>query len=976
MGTRLRRRSSSSSVFSALEEPEEEDGGELQWPFGRLDTLTRDELKETAYELFFTCFRSSSGGRPRDGSDAGTKASSPGRGGLTPATSRVKDALGLRAKPSVPVRTTVSTSASGSLFATLPQSAKGKPRPMTSAEILRTQMGFTEQTDGRLRKILMRFLVGQVAKQVETIILPLELLRHLRPVEFGDPHEYQRWQHRQLKVLEAGLLLHSSVPTDRLHPAGLRLREIVSASEFKPIDTSKHSEAMRALCNCAMSLAWRHQSVAPVEVCHWADGFPLNVHLYLCLFRSIFDLREPTIVLEELDELLELIKKTWTTLGINKMIHDVCFTWILFEQYIVTGLVESDLMDATLAMLDEVAINAKQLDREPSYMKVLMPTMTSLKLWAEKQLLNYHECFDKDVTMMDSVLCLAVSATKIVREETSSIGSVGMIVKHDIREGRNLLLKNCVDQYIRTSVKSAFTKVYDHGKFDNMVVEVDEDPNDTMINLTKATESIAFVEKAKYSPLLKRWHPIPRAIAAVTLHSCFGAVLRQYMYKFSCLTKELANLLKIAGNLEKLLIQMVTEEAAESEEDGKEILHEITAYGVDSLLFKLTKHWVDDRLGMARQCINSAKESENWNPVSKSEPYAESAVNIMNITKVTVDEFFEIQVEPKDTEVAKSLADGLDTIFKDYILFVASCGSKESYIPALPPLTRCNQDSRVSQLWKKAAAPCSAGVVAIDPSSFPIPRTAHEVGDAHRHTASRSTQRLYVRLNTLNHILHYMDDKSSSCKIQIEGARSSIHAAILHVAEVASYRLIFLDSAHFFYDSLYMGSVIGARVNPALRALSHNIAHLSVVLKEPARAKMLREVLRASLEAFLMVVLAGGSGRAFSRADFEMVAEDLASLKRLFAQACAEDAVAEAAAAAEGVVALMAIPTEKLVEEFSIAACEASGLGRSLERVPMPPTTGRWHRSDPNTMLRILCHRDDDAANRFLRRTFQLPKRK
>lgn len=143
-----------------------------------------------------------------------------------------------------------------------------------------------------------------------------------------------------------------------------------------------------------------------------------------------------------------------------------------------------------------------------------------------------------------------------------------------------------------------------------MVVEVDDDPNDTMINLTKATENIAFVEKAKYSPLLKRWHPVSRAIAAVTLHSCYGAVLRQYMYKFSCLTKELANLLKIAGNLEKLLIQMVTEDTAESEEDGKEILHEITAYGVDSLLFKLIKHWVDDKLGVARQCINSAKESE------------------------------------------------------------------------------------------------------------------------------------------------------------------------------------------------------------------------------------------------------------------------------------------------------------------------------------------------------------------------------
>lgn len=64
---------------------------------------------------------------------------------------------------------------------------------------------------------------------------------------------------------------------------------------------------------------------------------------------------------------------------------------------------------------------------------------------------------------------------------------------------------------------------------------------------------------------------------------------------------------------------------------------------------------------------------QNWSPVSKSEPYAESAVNLMKITKATVDEFYEIQVEAKD-EVAQSLADGLDSISKDYILFVASCG--------------------------------------------------------------------------------------------------------------------------------------------------------------------------------------------------------------------------------------------------------------------------------------------------------------
>lgn len=39
--------------------------------------------------------------------------------------------------------------------------------------------------------------------------------------------------------------------------------------------------------------------------------------------------------------------------------------------------------------------------------------------------------------------------------------------------------------------------------------------------------------------------------------------------------------------------------------------------------------------------------------------------------------------------------------------------------------------------------------------------------------------------------------------------------------------------------------------------------------------------------------------------------------------------------------------------------------------LPMPPTTGRWNRADPNTVLRVLYHRRDNAANGFLKKMFQ-----
>jgi len=131
-----------------------------------------------------------------------------------------------------------------------------------------------------------------------------------------------------------------------------------------------------------------------------------------------------------------------------------------------------------------------------------------------------------------------------------------------------------------------------------------------------------------------------------------------------------------------------------------------------------------------------------------------------------------------------------------------------------------------------------------------------------------------------------------------------------------------------------------------------------------------------------MVLLAGGSSRIFSRFDHPMIEEDFDHLKRVF-YTCGEtliveDVVEREAETVEGVIALMGQSTEQLVEDFSIVACEASGMGvvGVGQKLPMPPTTGKWNRSDPNTILRILCYRNDRAANHFLKRTFQLAKRR
>lgn len=165
---------------------------DLVWPFGKLEGLDEDDIRQAAYEIFFTSCRSSPG---FGGKNAITFYSSHEHNNnnnngeavtttMTPLTvSKVKRALGLKMLKRTPSSKRMMTMMScGGLPS--PTSPLGKPgqstthaggspstssmppirprRPMTSAEIMRQQMRVSEQSDSRLRKTLMRTLVGQV----------------------------------------------------------------------------------------------------------------------------------------------------------------------------------------------------------------------------------------------------------------------------------------------------------------------------------------------------------------------------------------------------------------------------------------------------------------------------------------------------------------------------------------------------------------------------------------------------------------------------------------------------------------------------------------------------------------------------------------------------------------------------------------------------------------------------------------------
>ncbi|XP_027364413.1 protein unc-13 homolog [Abrus precatorius] len=979
----------------------DESNNDLVAPFGKIENLGQDDIRETAYEIFFMACRSSPGFGVRHvhtfHSNNHENESRPGQVVMSP-TSKVKRALGLKMLKRSPSRRMVSGGSGGSpssmgsgsspFHHTMPPL---RPRrPMTSAEIMRQQMRVTEHNDNRLRKTLMRTLVGQAGRRAETIILPLELLRHLKAAEFSDSHEYHMWQKRQLKVLEVGLLTHPSIPIEKSNTFAMRLRDIIRGGESKAIDNGKNSDTLRTLSNSVVSLAWRSSNGTPTDVCHWADGFPLNIHFYTSLLQAIFDNRDDTLVLDEVDELLELMKKTWSILRITKPIHNLCFTWVLFQQYVVTGQIESDLLYASHAMLTEVANDAKK-EKDSFYVKLLTSVLSSMQGWAEKRLIDYHEHFQRGtIGQFENVLPVVLSVSNILGEDLiisddGEGGEKGDITIVDSSGDR-------VNYYIRSTMKSAFEKVIEAVNAKVSELQMKGELNEILLHLAQETENLALKERENFTAMLKKWYPAAGAVAALMLHNCYGHVLRQYLSEVTSLTHETVEVLQRAEKLEKVLLQMVVENSVDGEDNGNTVLREMVPYEVDSIILNLLKKWINESLHKGKECLQRGKETETWNPKSKSEPYAQSAADLMKFAKTTVDQFFQIPIGINE-ETIHYLADGLESLFQDYMMFVAACGTKQSYIPSLPPLTRCNRDSKFIKLWKKAS-PCGGSLSELEH----INGTTE--GHNPRPSTSRGTQRLYIRLNTLHYLLSHIQTLEKSL-IQIpsvvpsnrhrfannnntyfEIVNSSIPAACQHVSEVAAYRLIFLDSNSVFYDSLYVGDVANARIRPALRILKQNMTLMTTLLADRAQALAMKEVMKASFDAFLMVLLAGGSSRVFNRSDHVMIQEDFESLNRVFCT-CGEGLIAEnvverEAAVVEGVIALMGQSTEQLMEDFSVVTCETSGIAimGNGQKLPMPPTTGRWNRSDPNTILRVLCHRNDRAANHFLKRTFQLAKRR
>nr|DAD26829.1 TPA_asm: hypothetical protein HUJ06_028297 [Nelumbo nucifera] len=327
---------------------------------------------------------------------------------------------------------------------------------------------------------------------------------------------------------------------------------------------------------------------------------------------------------------------------------------------------------------------------------------------------------------------------------------------------------------------------------------------------------------------------------------------------------------------------------------------------------------------------------------------------------------------------------GLDRCLQHYISKAKSgCGTRSTFIPTMPALTRCTTGSKFQGVWKKKEKPQSTkkqktqGGTMNGDNSFGVPQLCVRINTLLRIRTELGVLEKRIVTYLRNCESGHADDISNVMGKKFELSVAACQGGIQQLCEATAYKIIFHDLSHVLWDGLYVGEPASSRIEPLLQELEQNLEIIAETIHNRVRTHVITEVMKASFEGFLLMLLAGGPSRAFSLQDSQIIEDDFKSLKDLFwsnGDGLPDDLIAKFSETAVGILPLFCTETENLIEQFKHVTLKTYD-SSTKSRLPLPPTSVQWNPTEPNTLLRVLCNRNDEAAIKFLKKTFHLPKK-
>ncbi|KAJ0962092.1 hypothetical protein J5N97_029920 [Dioscorea zingiberensis] len=800
--------------------------------------------------------------------------------------------------------------------------------------------------DARIKQGLRGFCSRAMDEKVDVPQIALELLTVISKSDFSNEKTYIQWHKRQVNILEELLLgSHGFVTGQKLSIFFSELKNIKAWVSNN--GSSGHVEILTSLRRFASSLSSKPGKFGiPSETYYWTGSYHLNLRLYEKLLSSIFDVLEDGQIIE------------FTRTG-EVMLLESAFFEIQKVASSDYGDVNDEAYFRSLICSEGAYCCKKETD-------LVDAVLFNVKSWCSNQLEDYHLHFNEDKSSTyERTITLAILVEEYLRDECRDNKC------SKIRDGTGEA-PNLMQSFIEKSIQAAYKRA-----LDLLDIKSKMEQKHPLAVLANELKRIAEKEGSVFIPILSSHFPQLGMHSSQLLHQLYGDQLRSFLENITHLSEGVISVLAAANGLECSLIKILGSICG----DGAKSLCRsyLESYQIMDVCLPLILHWVNTQHDNILEWTKRAIHMEDWEPLSSQQRQAASMVEVFRIIEETIVQFFNLDL-PVNMVHLRSLLIGIVRSLEAYLFqMLNEQVDKKNLYPTPPALTR--YEELVNPFLKKKSVEC----VMLE----------EKVSSQLNHL---TTPKLCVKLNTLHYIRDQLDALEESIKSSwmlvcsvndqpseelstssesvdelftlFDDIRRSTHSASDVIVDFIGARVIFWDLRNPFLSSLYKGSVEGARLEIFLPQLDGVLDNICGLILDILRDQVVLTIYQATMDGYVWIMLDGGPSRVFSETDVAMMQEDLNILKDLFVadgQGLPRAVVEKEAHLAQQILDLYAMKAESIIEMLR-------NVSEQVSYLPHHNNHGTRSAKDAYTLLRILCHKKDKDASRYLKLYYHLPK--
>lgn len=826
---------------------------------------------------------------------------------------------------------------------------------VASSELLQSMTGQLEISKKRAESL--QSLLGKVrSKNVANMT---EIESHIKMLEIASPSDFQNFQSYmtwrdgtsmliQLSLIHSVQMSWKSDSTDvsahyllAVMKGGFRRLDSREADDY---DEKEKAEAVKAVASVCKDIASRCDNGYQIP-------WDLKASIAEALLRGCFDSFDNGSLIDEVDELEQLlVKNVWPSLGISKEIHRALQIWAHYRQFYISK--ELSLLDRAIDIASRVDTPTKTNKDVNQKDKLVHEIVNAISTECVRVLSDYHQLC-KSPREVSAMIRLLVSINKI--------------------SGKSANLEETIANVVKSSVTTSFERKAEELRQHAPSVQ------DQVSLLATTCLELMRVECEEYAPMFHHYISNSSAIAAAALHEAYGAKILPWIVMIRSLDKTIIGTLSTAMSLEDQLLLEMMQVGMEPPEWG--VLDRVTPQLYD---------WTGGQLKTLKEWGERILSSENWKISSHSSHGCGNSVGeILKASTDVLESLFTMGI-PIPPGVVRCLVDGVDGVLQEYCDgIILPLRSVNDIFPPKPPLTRYKKD--LVDTAEQVDSPSKPGVPEKSPSS--LKNITAKVGSVftsswlpNLNTKQKevilevSYESLAMQANSLSKVADGMgkmvdvvtqkweagQPRSSRAKSKGEslGWTSGMFGGVVEKATnnievVLHFTALKLICGHLrdeIFNQLYRFSVRDHRIHPILPKIDECLGRMCSILYPSMTSDLVQHFCKTLSDAVTHVLLDGGPVRWFSLSDGTLLKEDIEAMGYMFY--ADGDGLDQ-----ETIESLMktCVDAVQLMEEDT---------GSLISQLKKEPSSRQ-----ADTILRILCHRKDHSASKYLKKEYKIQKK-